>query len=120
MTNSSSTKTGLDKPRHSQSDANHATLQDVKRDVGQLKSDVQKDMGQLKRDVSEYASGAANSGMEAAREGAAHLMEQGKHVADTAKDTHTKMCEYVRANPTTSVLLAVGVGAILARFLPRA
>ncbi|MCA9295724.1 MAG: hypothetical protein KC983_04390 [Phycisphaerales bacterium] len=81
--------------------------------------DVKDDVSQLKNDVTDYASSAAHTGVEAVKAGAERVAETGRRAADVARESHGKMCEYVTANPTTSVLIAAGVGALLARFLPR-
>ncbi len=89
-------------------DRPHASVQDVKEDVAQLR-----------HDVAEYASDATRTGIDAVKAGASHLAETGKKAGHTMQETHEKMCGYVSAHPTTSVLIAAGVGALLARVLPR-
>jgi ElaB/YqjD/DUF883 family membrane-anchored ribosome-binding protein len=42
----------------------------------------------------------------------------GETIADRAEHTHSAICAYTKSNPTTAVLLAFGLGAILARLLP--
>ncbi len=84
---------------------------------------VKEDVSQLKYDVADYATTAAqvaaHTGVDAVKTGAAQVAETGKKAADLARGSHHKVCEYISAHPTTSVLVAVGIGAIMARFLPR-
>jgi ElaB/YqjD/DUF883 family membrane-anchored ribosome-binding protein len=80
---------------------------------------VKDDVSRLKDDVTDYASSAAHTGVEAVMAGAERVAETGRKAADIARESHGKMCEYVTAHPTTSVLIAVGIGAVLARLLPR-
>lgn len=89
-------------------ESNRANLQEVRRDLSKLKADA-----------STCAAEAAENGMEAIKSGAAQAVEAGQRVSDLARDSHERMRTYVSANPTTSVLIAVGVGALLARILPR-
>lgn len=81
--------------------------------------DVKEDVAQLRQDVTEYAAHTAETGIEAVTNTATRVAETGKKAADVAKETHGKMCEYVSAHPTMSVLIAAGVGALLARVMPR-
>lgn len=79
--------------------------------------EVKEDVRQLKQDVSQAASAAAHSGMEAIRSGASQVSDRGRRVAEAAKDTHERMCSYVSEHPTTSLLIAVGVGAVLGQLI---
>jgi ElaB/YqjD/DUF883 family membrane-anchored ribosome-binding protein len=81
--------------------------------------DVKDDVSQLKQDVTKCAADAAHTGMEAVRSGAAHAAEAGRKIADTTRSSYQKACAHVEAHPMSSVLIAAGVGAIVARLLPR-
>jgi len=74
-----------------------SAIADIKKDFADVKSDV----SHLSHDVGEAA------------------MDAGRRVADTVKSGHERVREYVTEHPTTSVLIAAGVGAILARLLWR-
>lgn len=81
--------------------------------------DVKEDVSQLKADTVDYATRAAEKGIEAAKQGTDAAVETSKKLANKAADAHEGMCDYVREHPTTSVLIAIGVGAIASRLLPR-
>jgi ElaB/YqjD/DUF883 family membrane-anchored ribosome-binding protein len=81
--------------------------------------DVKQDVAQLKHDVAQCAGGAARTGIDAVKIGASHLAQTGRKVGHAARETHERMCGYVSAHPTTSLLVAAGLGALLARVLPR-
>jgi ElaB/YqjD/DUF883 family membrane-anchored ribosome-binding protein len=82
-------------------------------------TDVKEDVTKLKDDVTKCAVDVAEVGRDMAKNGVAHTVETGKKLAKSAQESHEKVCTYISANPTTSVLIAAGVGALLARILPR-
>ncbi len=86
----------------------HATVKDITDDVRQLKTDV-----------ADTVTHAAEKGIEAVKHGADTAINASKRVAEKAGEAHESMCEYVKKNPTTSILIALGVGAVLSRILPR-
>ncbi|MCA9310796.1 MAG: DUF883 family protein [Phycisphaerales bacterium] len=90
-----------------------ATLKDIKQDAMAVKQDL----GTLASDASDAAKGVAEHGVEAARHGAERAMECASDIAERTRSVHSQACDYVRRNPTTSVLIAVGAGAILGRLL---
>ena len=47
------------------------------------------------------------------------MKEAGHDIAVKSRHSHQAVCSFARKNPTTAVLLAFGVGAIVARILPR-
>lgn len=47
------------------------------------------------------------------------MQETGHNIAEKSKHTHQAVCDFTKANPTAAVLMAFGLGAILARLLPR-
>ncbi len=95
------------------------SLEDVKRDMATLK----RDLAALRNDSTDYMTGAVHSGAQAARQKAESMLdstrEMASNVADHARGGQERFCEYVRQNPTASVLIAVGVGAILGKLLIR-
>lgn len=40
-------------------------------------------------------------------------------LAHRAESAHTQMCKYVKSNPTASVLIALGAGALIGRLFSR-
>ena len=96
-------------------DADHATLRDLKNDAAAVKQDLTT----LASDAGDCAAGLAASGAQAAKHGAESVMSTASDIAERTKGAHSQACDYVRRNPTTAVLLAVGVGAVLGRVLAR-
>jgi ElaB/YqjD/DUF883 family membrane-anchored ribosome-binding protein len=79
----------------------HATLQNVKEDVRELKEDTV-----------DYATGMAETGVDAVKR-SAHAVAAG------AQGARKRMSDYVAAHPTASVLIAFGLGAVAARLFLR-
>jgi len=96
------------KPNRGQTGTNHATISDVREDVATLKSDAK-----------DCAVGIAESGVEALKSGAETLCDTATSAAHSAKETHEKLNRSIASRPTTSVLIAFGVGALAARLLSR-
>jgi ElaB/YqjD/DUF883 family membrane-anchored ribosome-binding protein len=94
-----------------------ASLSNVREDVHAIKDDLTK----LGSDAKDYATGAALRAAEVAkdtaRQGTDAVLDTAKRATDYSKHAHEQMCDFVRERPTTSVLLAIGVGALLARIL---
>lgn len=90
----------------------HATFKDVREDVRELKSDL-----------TDAVSETAQQGMEAARHGAETAIEKtvetGRKAADSALATHERLCEHVSNHPTSSILIAFGVGALASRLMSK-
>lgn len=86
----------------------HSTFRDLRDDVSRLGVDARRGAGE-----------AAHAGLHAARQGALHAIEAGERAVSTARSAHQKMVQFVASNPATSVLIAVGVGALVARLIPR-
>ncbi len=95
----------------------HTSFSEVRDDVHAVGSDLSK----LGSDAVDYATGAALGAADAAkqkaREGVGYASDAAKKATDYSKQAHEQMCDFVRERPTTSVLLAIGLGAILARIL---
>lgn len=47
------------------------------------------------------------------------MQETGHNIAEKTKHGHKAVCDFTRDNPTAAILIAFGVGAILARVLPK-
>lgn len=87
-----------------QKNTERASISDVKRDVATLKEDV-KDVAATQTEVVADAVGTT--------------IDATKQAAATAGDAHKAMCRYISDHPTSSVLIALGVGAVLSRLIPR-
>ncbi len=84
----------------------HASLTDVKQDVTALT-----------HDAADYAKGIAETGVDAVKSGAEAIADTGRRAAEAARRTQRQVTGYVSDHPMTSVLIAFGVGAIMARLL---
>jgi ElaB/YqjD/DUF883 family membrane-anchored ribosome-binding protein len=109
------TTTLTNSPPTTQSGKSSSADESVLATFGNVKDDV----SQLTQDVAECASSVAHTSAEAVKSSAVHVAEFGKKAAGAAKDSHGRLCEYVSAHPTTAILIAAGVGALVARILPR-
>lgn len=94
------------------SDINRGHIRD---DVKQIKHD----MARVKDDVGAVASDVANTGIEAIHRGAEATRNAGKRVGESAAEAHDALRRHVAEHPTSSILIAVGVGALLSRLIPR-
>jgi len=81
-------------------------VDNIKRDVATLKDDVSHEAHRMKDQVRDTVKAKGQQ-----------LVEMGKKAGHQMEGVHHKMCDYVQKNPTTSVLIALGVGALVARFL---
>lgn len=93
----------------------HASMSDVKQDV----KAVREDLGALKHDAVEVGAAVAEDAMEKFKHGAQSVADAAKSVRNAASESHKKVCKHVSANPTASILIAVGVGAIIGRLMAR-
>lgn len=75
------------------------------REAGETLKDKAKDAGET---IKDKASEVGHS-----------MQETGHNIAEKSKTSHQAICKFTRENPTAAVLLAFGVGAILARVLPK-
>ncbi len=91
-------------------------------------SNVKEDLNRLKDDAYEAASATAQVAKQTAKRGvetAKDYAKQGvetaedyaKQANDYAMDAYSSACDYVRERPATSILIALGAGAILSRIL---
>lgn len=95
--------------------AGRNSLSELKEDLGA----VQRDLAKLKNDAVSYASTAASSVTEQMKHGSETAMDAAKKFSGQARNYHGEMCNFVKARPTASVLIALGVGAVVARLLAR-
>lgn len=87
-------------------DSRSASFDDVKRDITELKDDTKS-----------YVTDLAEDGAEKLKHGKEAIVEGGKTVIHKGEEAHKAMCDFVTSRPTTAVLMAIGVGAILGRIL---
>ena len=67
--------------------------------------------------VKEGISNAAHQATRVAKESATAALDQAKKVADQVQTGYDKVCHYASEHPTTAILIALGVGAIVGRLL---
>lgn len=96
-------------------EASRTGLSEVKEDL----SAVGEDLARLKSDAAGAATTVAKSTAELARHGADAATEYVKRAGDQAKDTYESARAFVVHRPVASVLIAVGVGAVLGRVFMR-
>lgn len=73
----------------------------------------------LASDVAHKAKDLGDTLMDKASDVGHSMQETGHNIAEKSKHTHQAVCDFTRENPTAAVLMAFGLGAILARLLPR-
>lgn len=81
--------------------------------------DVQEDLRIVTRDIAQLKTDAAGAAITGVRHGAESALESVKDATDKAKQAHAQAAEWVSEHPTTSLLLALGAGAIVARLMTR-
>lgn len=85
--------------------------------------DVRDDVRELKNDVTDAVSGTARDGIQAARHTAESAIDRtvdsSRRVADSALASHERLCDHIARHPTSSILIAFGVGALMSRMIPR-
>jgi ElaB/YqjD/DUF883 family membrane-anchored ribosome-binding protein len=81
--------------------ATRATISDVRSDAAKVGTDVK----HLARDSATVAKDT--------------VVQSARDIAHRAETAHEKMCGYVKSNPTASVLIAIGAGAIIGRLFSR-
>lgn len=89
------------------------TLEDLRGDIESLKADL----AALGQDAKGVAASAAGSAVSKVKEQADAGMECLKHAGEEASAYHDSFRNKVAQHPTASVLLAVGVGALVGRML---
>ena len=93
----------------------HEIKHDLKKDVAALRDDL----GNLKDDAITAAGHTKDHAMDAARHGKESIKDMARSATDSCRKYHHSMCDSVKKNPTTAVLVAVGIGVIAGRLLPR-
>ncbi|MEO0483409.1 MAG: hypothetical protein AAF138_07260 [Planctomycetota bacterium] len=93
----------------------NATMADVKQDIHRVKENL----STLGVDAKEVASAATERAVDAVRTGAETSKDVVKDLGEQAQQYHNTVVEQVVKHPTTSILVAVGVGAILGKMLSR-
>jgi ElaB/YqjD/DUF883 family membrane-anchored ribosome-binding protein len=83
----------------------------TRRDFGDKVSD-------LADDVKDKAKEAGDTFMEKAGDVKHSMQDAGHNIAEKSRHTHEAIVHFTRDNPTAAVLMAFGLGAILARILP--
>ena len=83
----------------------------ARRDLGDKPSD-------MADDVSNKAREAGYTLMDRASDVGHSVQEAGHNIAEKSKHTHQAICGFTKENPTAAVLMAFGLGALLARILP--
>ncbi len=95
----------------------HSSLADVRSDFGAVRQDISK----LGSDAVDYASGAAAGAAQMvsdkARHGADVALDAAKRAGEYGNEAYDQVCDFIRERPMTSALIAVGIGAVLARIL---
>lgn len=75
-------------------------------------SDLRSDAAAVTADVKHLARDSATVAKDT-------VMHSAKDIAHRAETAHEQMCGYVKKNPTTSILIALGAGAIIGRIFSR-
>lgn len=81
--------------------------------------DLQEDLRVVTRDIAQLRADATGAVAQGVRQTAESALESAKAVTDRAKEAHSKAVDWVSDHPTTSVLVAIGVGALASRILTR-
>ncbi len=68
--------------------------------------------------VAHKAREAGDTFMDKASDVGHSIQETGHNIAEKGKTSYHAVCDFTKANPTAAVLMAFGIGAILARILP--
>ncbi len=88
--------------------------------ISEVKQDakiVKEDLDTLKKDAATLTSHATEQAIEAVKVGAKSAGEVACTTGQKMKETHSAVCDQVRARPTASVLLALGAGVMIGRVL---
>lgn len=83
----------------------------AKRDIADKASD-------MADGVAHKAKQAGDTFMDKASDVGHSMQETGHNIVEKTKHTHQVICNFTKDNPTAAVLMAFGLGAILARILP--
>lgn len=83
----------------------------MKRDIGDKATDLANDILHKAKDVGDDIAHKANDAGHA-------IHDAGQNIARKTKHAHEVVCDFTKENPTAAVLIAFGIGAIIARILP--
>jgi ElaB/YqjD/DUF883 family membrane-anchored ribosome-binding protein len=79
-------------------------------------SEVKGDLTAVKQDLVKLRDDATST----AQHGAEAAKEYAKKASDHARESYESMCKFVQERPATSMMIALGVGALVSRlFAPR-
>ena len=106
-------------PGMSDSDSRSSSTHEIKHDLKKDVAAVRDDLSHLKDDAVRAASHTKEQAADALRHGKESVTEMAHSATESCKHYHASMCDSVKKNPTTAVLLAVGVGVIAGRLLHR-
>lgn len=76
-------------------------------------------MSDLRSDAQAVGTEVKNLARDSATVAKDTVVHSAKDIAHRAENVHEKMCEYVKTNPTASLLIALGAGAIIGRLFSR-
>jgi ElaB/YqjD/DUF883 family membrane-anchored ribosome-binding protein len=88
----------------------HATIEGVRQDLGAVRADL----GRLKTDAVGVVTAGAESVISHVRDNIDTAMEKGRESAEKGAE---QVSDFITRKPFTSVLIAMGVGAIVGRYL---
>lgn len=101
------------------SDAGRSMTHEIKHDLKKDVAAVKDDLVHLKDDAVRAAAHTKDQAVEAIQHGKESVTDMARSATECCKEYHQSMCDSVKKNPTTAVLLAVGIGVIAGRLLPR-
>ncbi len=76
-------------------------------------------MSDLRTDVAAVSTDVKNLARDSAVVAKDTVAQTAQGIAHRAETAHEQMCGYVKKNPTASVLIALGAGAIIGRLFSR-
>lgn len=106
-------------PGMSDSGTGRSSTHEIKHDLKKDVAAVRDDLGHLKDDALRAASHTKEQAIDAVRHGKESATDMARSAKEGVKEYHESMCESIKKNPTTAVLIAVGLGVIAGRLLPR-
>jgi len=117
----SSMHTSQSKSTHAMNDTDsgRSSTQEIKHDLRKDVATVRDDLAHLKDDAIKAASHTRDQAVDAVRHGKESATDMARSAREGVKEYHESMCESIKKNPTTAVLIAVGLGVIAGRLLPR-
>ncbi len=92
-----------------------ATPRANNRDRSEAYHDIKSELTSVKEGVSTLAHDAK----QIAKEGVDATLHQAKKAVDRVQSGYETVCTYAKEHPTTAILVALGVGAIIGRLMAR-